>query len=293
MKIRNGLLSICGIILLLTTLYIMGTISPSWTGISALVLIWLLGLGIIALGVFLAEKFGKKWAPLLIIGMLSGFTILADLGCIKLALIKLGGWELIAPAGSLLFAVLYFGGDYLNEMYGKEVARFSVYAGFLAKIAVALGLLFIIYLMVNPSNQSIIEKNEQFDTLLSSGPRLNIMSIIAIVVAGLVNVELFHILRIKTKEKHLWLRSFASSATAILVDNFVFTFGSFLFTLPIGVIWNMTWTTTFVHLTIALWALPCLYVLRWLKRREIIGVQESLTLKVIHTGGKHAESQIN
>lgn len=293
METKNGLRTIGASVLVLGMIYTAGIVNQSWSGLSVLTLIWILGLGIITLGIFLAERFGKKWAPLLVIGMLSGFTILADIGCTKFALIKLGGWELIAPAGSLLFAVLYFGGDYLNELYGKETARFNVYAGFLAKLAVALGLLFIIYLMTNPSDPLIIEKNRQFDALLSLGPRLNIMSIIAIVIAGLVNVEIFHTLRRKTKEKHLWLRSFASSATAILVDNLVFTFGSFLFILPAGTIWNMAWTTTFVHLTIALWALPYLYVLRWLKREGFVGAQEQLTIGIIQTGGEKHEHKID
>jgi len=182
--------------------------------------------------------------------------------------------------------VLYFGEDYLNELYGKRVAKFNVYAGWLAKIAVALGLLFIIYLMQNPSNLNIIERNEQFDGLLSLGPRLNISSIIAILIAGLVNVEIFSRLRKATKEKHLWLRSSLSSIIAIIVDNLVFTFGSFLFVIPISTIWNMTWTTSVVHISIALWALPYLYVLRALKRKGILGVKEELVINTI--GEKNA-----
>lgn len=262
----------------LVVLFWLGSSFPNWSGLSTLVLIWTIGLGIIAFGIFIAERFGKKWAPLLIIGMLSGFTILADLGSIKLAVIKLAGFELIAPAGSLLFAVLYFGGDYLNELYGKRVARFNVYAGWLAKIAVALGMLFVIFIMQSPSIPSIAETNSRFDSLLSLGPRLNIASIVAILIAGLVNVELFSILRRMTKERFLWMRSFVSSTTAIIVDNIVFTFGAFLFVIPVGTIWNIAWTTSAVHISIALWALPFLYLLRHLKRRNIIGSHEQLII---------------
>lgn len=278
MKKLRGILAALGIFVFLAVLYTIGITNPYFVGFSTLVLIWLVGLGIITLGIFTAEKFGKQWAPILIIGMLAGFTILADLGSIKLALINLGGFELIAPAGSLLFAVLYFGGDYLNELYGRKVARFNVYAGWLSKIAVALGLLFVIYLMPNPSDPSIFTRNEQFNALLSLGPRLNIASIVAILIAGLVNVELFSILRKVTKEKYLWLRSSISSATAIIVDNMVFTFGAFLYVIHVDTIWNMVWTTSAVHLSIALWALPLLYFLRFLRRRGIIGVGESVVI---------------
>ena len=266
------------IALFLGLLYYIGTTVSGWQGLRTLVLIWVIGLGIIALGIFVAEKFGKKYAPLLIIGMLSGFTILADLGSIKLSAIQLGGMEFIAPAGSLLFAVLYFGSDYLNELYGRKVARFNVYAGWLSKIAVALGMLFVIYVMGNPSVPDIAATNEQFNTLLSLGPRLNIASIVAILIAGLINVELFSKLRELTQEKYLWLRVFVASTTAIIVDNFVFTFGAFLFVIPVSTIWNITWTTSAVHITIAICSPAFLYLLRYLKRAEIIGSHEQLII---------------
>jgi len=275
--LKQILLSIF-LIVVFGVFYLVGYLHENWSGLSILALIWLIGLGIIALGVCIAERFGKKWAPVLIIGMLSGFTILADLGCIKLTLIKLGSFELIAPAGSLLFAVLYFGGDYLNEFYGKRVAKINVYAGWLAKITVAFGMLFIIYIMQSPSIPDIVETNQKFDELLSLGPRLNIASIIAILIAGLVNVELFSVLRILTRGKYLWLRSFVSSTTAIIVDNIVFTFGAFLFVIPTDTIWNMAWTTSAVHLSIALWAPIFIYILMFLKNKKIIGSQELLTI---------------
>jgi uncharacterized integral membrane protein (TIGR00697 family) len=266
------------IILTLAFLYWLGLSFPNWSGLSTFVLIWVIGLGIIALGIFSAEKFGKKYAPVLVIGMLAGFTILADLGSIKLVAIKLGGFDLIAPAGSLLFAVLYFGEDYLNELYGRKIARTAVYAGWFGKLAVALGTLFVIYLFKDPAIEVIASKNQQFNSLLAMGPRLNIVSIIAYLLAGLINVEIFHLIRKFTKEKGLWARSFFSSALGIILDNSFFTFGAFLFTLPVATIWNMTWTTIVVHWTIALWALPFLYLLRHLKRRNVIGSHEQLVI---------------
>lgn len=271
------------IILALAVLFWLGLSFPNWSGLSTFVLIWIIGLGIIALGIFFAEKFGKKYAPVLIIGMLAGFTILADLGSIKLVAIKLGGLDLIAPAGSLLFAVLYFGEDYLNELYGRKIARTAVYAGWFGKLAVALGTLFVIYLLKDPAIEAIASKNQQFNNLLAMGPRLNIVSIIAYLIAGLINVEIFHLIRKFTKEKGLWVRSFISSAFGIVLDNSFFTFGAFLFTLPIATIWNMTWTTIVVHWTIALWALPFLYLLRHLKRQNVIGSHEQLVISPTST----------
>jgi len=282
MRVKNFKKHLVGffLIIIICLLYLLGKSYSSWNGLAVLVLIWLFGLSIIALGIFLSEKFGKKWSPVLIVGMLSGFTILADLASIKVVAIELGGVEFVAPSGSLMFAVLYFGGDYLNEVYGKDLARINVYAGWFSKIAVALGIFFVIYFMKNPTNLELVQKNSNFDTLLSMGPRLNLASISAILIAGLVNVELFNILRKFTKGKYLWLRSSISSAIAIFVDNIIFTLAAFLFVLPFKTILNMVLTTSIVHLTIALWSIPYLYSLRALKHAGILGSNENLLIEV-------------
>lgn len=261
----SGILVLVG----LGLMFLLGQIT-SLGGLSTLVLIWVYGLGIIVVGIIVAEKWGKANASILIIGLMSGFTILADYGSIKIGALAFGKLELVAPAGSLLFAVLMLGEDYLNEFYGEESARMAVWAGWFGKVAVALGTLFVVLGLPSPSTPDIAEKNAVFDSLLAQGPRLNIVSIIAYLIAGLLNVRIYARLKTLTKGKHLWLRNNVSSLTAVAIDNIVFTFGAFLFLLPVTTIWQMALVTIVIHWSINLMDTFAMYFLRHLKTQGFI-----------------------
>ncbi len=58
--------------------------------------------------------------------------------------------------------------------------------------------------------------------MLGLSPRLFFASVIAFLISSLLNIYLFHKIRLLTKERMLWLRSKASTIIAIFASNLVF-----------------------------------------------------------------------
>lgn len=230
--------------------------------------------------VLFAERFAKGYVPMVIAAVLAGVTIVADIMAgAKFIEVNFFGWLMEAEAGTFVFPVILLGVDYLNEFYGKTLARFAVIGGWLAKIYMALLFPFLLsdYL---PWAGFAVEfgQDEMAKIILGLAPRIAIVSIIAYLLAGLSNVHIYAWLMKLTKGKHLWLRNNVSSNVAMLFDTILFVFGAFLFVLPIYVVINMVFAQIIMKWITNWMDTIFLYLMAYLKTKGII------------TGKQHKES---
>jgi uncharacterized integral membrane protein (TIGR00697 family) len=143
--------------------------------------------------------------------------------------LALGRWHLplVLPLGVLPYPITFLCTDLISEFYGKTRANLVVWVGFL----INLWLLFILWI------GGILPPQVPLDPLTHLPPLTHtdyaffrirqftiggvFGSMIAYLVAQLLDVHLFHFWKDLTKGKHLWLRNNGSTLVSQLVDTII------------------------------------------------------------------------
>lgn len=176
------------------------------------------------------------------------------------------GLAFTLTCGVLLWPLEFVMTDIINEYYGpKAVRRISITA--VALISYAF-LMFFLAIKVPPAdfwvtsktNSGIPDMQNAFDSIFGQGMRIIVGSLVAFLVSQIVDVTVFHKIKQRTGEKHVWLRATGSTVVSQLVDSYIVLFIAFsgVFSwqqiLAIGV---MNYTYKF---TLALVLTPVIYL---------------------------------
>ena len=245
----------------------MGLITGAWSGIPNLLITIFFGLLVISIAVYLSEKFGKQYAPLVMVGMMTGLQIMVGMMTGKAVTLTMGGKEFFIVAGSLMYPVLALGDDFLNEFYGPKVAKSSVYAQFIAR---ALTTVFLIWLMFLPEPSFKPGNYNTFIEIMGLVPRVAIASMIATYVGGIINVNIFDKIKQKTEGTFLWLRTLVSTTVGLFVNAVVFTLLAFAGTVPMGQMLEMVLISVIVRTITGFIEVPFLYFVTYLREKGII-----------------------
>lgn len=128
---------------------------------------------------------------------------------------SLGPWTfpLSIPLGLLPYPLTFLCTDIISELFGKARANRVVWMGFIVNIWV----FFIVWLGgILPGSVS-----PSFFTIRSLAMSSIIGSMIAYLIAQLLDVHIFHVLKDFTKGKHLWLRNNVSTFMSQAIDTFI------------------------------------------------------------------------
>lgn len=148
-------------------------------------------------------------------GLVAFFAVIVVVSNIlsaKMATIPLVG--IIIPAGLITYPFTFLISDLVTEIFGPKRARCMIYLTLLASL---LSFLMIGIALLLPSEQSI-ENNAFQMTLGLSGLRI-FSSMFAFVVAQVIDVQLYALIRKLTRGRKLWLRSNGSTIFSQLIDT--------------------------------------------------------------------------
>lgn len=149
----------------------------------------------------------------------------------------------LLSAGIIPFPITFILTDLLNEFYGKEGARFVTWVGF--------GMCFLTFAFLFVGNhlpvdgRTIIPKSV-FMTLSTQYTGMFLASLTAYLIGQMLDIQIFHLLRSRTKHKWIWLRATGSTVISQLFDSLIVTSIAFwgsmslsnIFQLALG---NYTW----------------------------------------------------
>ena len=143
------------------------------------------------------------------------------------------GLSFTLTCGVLLWPLEFVMTDIVNEFYGpKAVRRISMTAVILISYA------FLMYYLAigNPpadvwlsssSKQGVENIQNSFNAIFGQNMRIIVGSLIAFLVSQIVDVTVFHQIKKKTGNKHLWLRATGSTLVSQLVDSYIVLFIAF------------------------------------------------------------------
>lgn len=164
------------------------------------------------------------------------FSFEATLG-IKPAEIKLfgGTYSFNLTCGVLLWPVVFVMTDIINEYYGMKGVKFL---SWMTICLIAFGFIMVFgAIQTQPNGWWISSKKEAgiedmnvaFNGIYGQGLGIILASMVAFLVAQLVDVFVFHKIKKATGENKIWLRATGSTVVSQLIDSFVVLLIAFYF----------------------------------------------------------------
>lgn len=202
-------------------------------------------------------------------------------------------------AGVLLWPVVFIMTDIINEYYGKKGVRLLSF--------LAAGLITYAFLMcflaihlvpadfwpqshVNPSlsdteqeaiRSKVGDYNAAFRLVFGQGLWIIIGSLVAFLVAQLIDVFVFHKIKKLTGEKSIWFRATGSTLVSQLIDSYIVLTIAFY----IGADWSLglvlaIGTVNYIYkFIIAIALTPVLYLVHWLIDR-FLGHEKAMQMRM-------------
>ncbi|MHC1627229.1 MAG: queuosine precursor transporter [Candidatus Nezhaarchaeales archaeon] len=200
---------------------------------------------------------------IMLTGIFAASIVVANVAAaIKLLALPVGPLLFVVPAGTIAYAVTFPVTDIVDEVYGKKIALYVVWAGFAAEIAMlALGYADYWLPPLEPYMQ------EAYQQVFGLQWRIVLGSIVAYLISQHHDVWAFWEWKRITKGEWLWLRNNASTLVSQLIDSAVFIAIAFGGVYPIEVILDMILWMWIFKVMIALCDTPFVYLGVWLCKR--------------------------
>lgn len=136
------------------------------------------------------------------------------------------------------FPVVFLMTDIIGELYGKQMARQFVIAGFVST------LLFIIYTFISnivpwSGDPSALWAQKSYDLIFGLSARMSIASLLAFAIAEYQDVISFFFFRKKFGTGHFWIRSNLSNIWSQFLDSVIFTIVAFAGIYPWHIIFGI------------------------------------------------------
>lgn len=242
-------------------------ITGPWSGIANLVITLGLGLLLFIVAAIWADRYGKGYAPVILVAFMAGLQMLVSVTSAKFVGLTFAGQTYFIIAGSLMYPLLACGEDYINEFYGKKLAKSSVLAQLIVRVLSTLFLIWVIYLPF-PGNSEANFNN--FASIMGIVPRVAFSSIVATYIGGLLNVNIFAKLKENSKGKMLWLRVFVSTTVSLIVNAIIFNLLAFVGVRPFADIVSIIILSVVIRLFTGFIELAFLELMKQLKKAKII-----------------------
>ena len=172
----------------------------------------LVTLSAVTLAIAMTRKFGVE----VVIGVYAVLTVVANIVAVKL--ISVG--NIVAPAGVIVYAITFLITDFISEIFGREAAKKAVVTGLTANVVYLLSIYAVLQWTPAPFVSS--EFTDAFNQIFGFTPRIVLASFVAFIISQTNDVYVFHYIREKTSNRHLWIRNNLSTAVSQLIDTVVF-----------------------------------------------------------------------
>jgi uncharacterized integral membrane protein (TIGR00697 family) len=180
-------------------------------------------------------------------------------------------FELIVPAGIVIFPISYICGDVLTEVYGYRQARRVIWLGFSCNVLAVLTIWLGQVLPAAP----FWDGQAAYERILGYTPRLLMASFLAYLVGEFANSLVLAKMKIATKGRWLWTRTIGSTLVGQGLDSLMFVTLAFLGTIPLTGMTAAIITQWLVKTAYEAAVTPLTYgVVQFLKHQEGIDVYD-------------------
>ena len=123
--------------------------------------------------------------------------------------------------GLIAYPITFLITDIISEIYGHKKANYLVISGIISSVIV----LFIIYIAeILPADAQSTVDDPIFSLVFGQFGIAMVASLCTYLICQLIDIQIFHFWKRKTKGKHLWLRNNFSTIFSQLIDTFLILF---------------------------------------------------------------------
>ena len=158
--------------------------------------------------------------------------------------------------GVFMFPVVFLMTDVVGEAYGKQVAKWFVYAGF---ISTALFIIFSLISLAAPWSSDGLWAHDSYNMIFAVSTRIAIASLIAFIIGEYQDVLSFFFLRRTWGGKYFWLRSTLAGLWSQLLDTVIFMTIAFYGVYPNPVLLSIMLTWWLYKVLMGIVYTPLLY----------------------------------
>ncbi|MET0902421.1 MAG: queuosine precursor transporter [Acidimicrobiales bacterium] len=195
------------------------------------------------------------------VGAYVGAQVIADVSSLKIGVVA----DRAVDMGTFIYPITFTLRDVVHKALGKRAARTLVVTAAVVNVFMAV---YLQWAAKAPADVSY-PLAEEFQAVLAPLWRITVASIIAEVVSGLVDTEVYHWFVRRVTTRHQWARVATSNAVSIPIDNLIFAVGAFgaipffrdhALTLPWEAVWDIFVVNLTVKVLVSAVSLPLIYV---------------------------------
>jgi len=179
--------------------------------------------------------------------------IIADVTAVKVVSL----WGLTFPAATFIYALTFTMRDLAHKQMGKSATKTLIWAAACVNVLMALYFVFTIWLEPAP----FWTGQEAYAATLGLVPRIVGASIIAELIAELVDTEIYQLVWSRHPQAPQFLRVLGSNLVASPLDSLIFVFIAFAGTMPIAALWSLVLGQTLFKLMLTVVSMPAIYLI--------------------------------
>lgn len=184
--------------------------------------------------------------------------MLADITSLKIVTIA----GLSMDGGTLIYPLTFTLRDMVHKVAGAKATRTLIYTAAVINIIMA-GLFWLVGWL--PGDPQVVQPD--FAAVLAPVWRIVFASILAEVVAQLLDTEAYSLWTRKVTMRYQWARVLVSNAVSVPVDSLIFVWAAFGGVLPNTVVWAIFLSNVIVKGITTLVGMPLIYLVK--DRREL------------------------
>ena len=178
--------------------------------------------------------------------------MLADVASLKIAVV--GGFSI--DAGTFVYPLTFTLRDLVHKLVGAAGARLLIVTAAAINLVMALFFAFTAALPPDPS----WPLQDAYASVLTPVWRIVIASILAEVIAELIDTEVYRLWVTRVTRRYQWARVLVSNSVSVPLDSLVFCWLAFGGVLPNAVVWSIVISNVLVKGATTLISLPAIYL---------------------------------
>jgi len=201
-------------------------------------------------------KVNGIWLAILIAttGIYLASTLIANVASLRI--VEVFGWSL--DAGTFIYPITFTLRDVIHKVAGRAAARAAIFTGAFINLMMA----GYFWWVANLTPDMNVGEQAEWVKVLGPQWRIVIASIVAMIIAELIDTAVYSKWVQKFGHKYQWGRVLSSNGISSPIDSLIFSFIAFYGLMPTSVVMSIFWSMVWIKLATSVISLPLIYGVR-------------------------------
>jgi len=201
-------------------------------------------------------KVNSIWLAILIAttGIYLASTLIANVASLRI--VEVFGWSL--DAGTFIYPITFTLRDVIHKVAGRAAARAAIFTGAFINLMMA----GYFWWVANLTPDMNVGEQAEWVKVLGPQWRIVIASIVAMIIAELIDTAVYSKWVKKFGHKYQWGRVLSSNGVSSPIDSLIFSFIAFYGLMPTSVVMSIFWSMVWIKLATSVISLPLIYGVR-------------------------------